>query len=210
MIESFMVVPLHFTVEFLGFLIAAAGALLAVTRADLVPGEAPNRVTVGLGFCVLAAAQVLHGGAFEVSGVAFQLDGEQLLVALKSVALALVLVGIVGGLKPRAAVPAAFVVREPLLLVPAGVAIVLSVVGLPGSPGGGPRAYRRLAFGALFIGVAELLTSAAPDTDFGKLAVSEYAYAAHAAKLVGFIALGAWVWTSVRSSIRVRFVASFA
>src|SRR5919106_3137199 len=210
MIESFMVVPLHFTVEFLGFLVAAAGALLAVTRSDLVPGEAPNRVTVGLGLCVLAVAQVLHGGAFEVSGVAFQLDGEQLLVGLKSVALALILVGIVGGLRPRAAVPVAFVVREPLLLVPAGIAIVLSVVAFAGSRQSGPRAYRRLALGAFFIGVAELLTSVSPSTDFGKLAVSEYAYAAHAAKLVGFIALGAWVWTSVRSSIRVRFVASFA
>src|SRR5919106_584267 len=210
MIESFMVVPLHFTVEFLGFLVAAAGALLAVTRSDLVPGEAPNRVTVGLGLCVLAVAQVLHGGAFEVSGVAFQLDGEQLLVAMKSVAFALVLVGIVGGLRPKATVPVAFMVREPLLLVPAGIAIVLSVVAFAGSRQSGPRAYRRLALGAFFIGVAELLTSVSPSTDFGKLAVSEYAYAAHAAKLVGFIALGAWVWTSVRSSIRVRFVASFA
>ena len=210
MIESFMVVPLHFTVEFLGFLVAAAGALLAVTRSDLVPGEPPNRVTVGLGFCVLAVAQVLHGGAFEVSGVAFQLDGEELLVALKSVALVLVLVGIVGGLKPKATVPVALVVRESLLLVPAGIAIVLSVVAFAGSRRSGPRAYRRLALGAFFIGVAELLTSVSPSTDFAKLAVSEYAYAAHAAKLIGFIALGAWVWTSVRSSIRVRFVASFA
>jgi hypothetical protein len=210
MIESFMVVPLHFTVEFLGFLIAAAGALLALTRSDLVPGEAPNRLSVALGFCALAAAQVLHGGAFEIAGVAFQLDGERLLVALKSIALVLVLVGVVGGLKPKVTVPVAFVVREPLLLVPAGAAIVLSVVAFAGSRRSGPRAYRRLAFGAFFTGVAELLTSVAPDTDFGKLAISEYAYAAHAAKLVGFIGLGAWVWTSVRSSIRVRFVASFA
>ncbi len=210
MIESFMVVPLHFTVEFLGFLIAAAGTLLALTRSDLVPGETLNRLTVALGFCVLAAAQVLHGGAFEIADVAFQLDGEQLLVAFKSVALVLVLVGVVGGLKPKAIVPVAFVVREPLLLVPAGAAIVLSVVAFAGSRHSGPRAYRRLAFGAFFVGVAELLTSVAPDTDFGKLAVSEYAYAAHIAKLVGFIGLGAWLWTSVRSSIRVRFVASFA
>jgi signal transduction histidine kinase len=210
MIESFMVVPLHFTVEFLGFLVAAAGALLALTRSDLVPGETLNRLTVALGFCVLAVAQVLHGGAFEISGVAFQLDGEQLLVALKSIAFVLVLVGVVAGLKPKAMVPVAFVVREPLLLVSAGVAMVLSVVAFAGSRHSGPRAYRRLALGAFFTGVAELLTSVTPDTDFGKLAVSEYAYAAHAAKLVGFIGLGAWLWTSVRSSIRVRFVASFA
>ncbi|MDQ4126316.1 MAG: hypothetical protein M3134_12085, partial [Actinomycetota bacterium] len=62
MFESFMAVPLHFTVEFLGFLMTAGAAILVLSRPSLVPGEGFNRATAALGFVVLAAAQVAHGG----------------------------------------------------------------------------------------------------------------------------------------------------
>ncbi|HYN36932.1 MAG TPA: hypothetical protein VEV82_08135, partial [Actinomycetota bacterium] len=50
----------------------------------------------------------------------------------------------------------------------------------------------------------------APRVEFGVGEVETYSNLAHGAKALGFLALGSWLWTGVRSSIRVRFVASFA
>src|SRR5918999_994762 len=93
MFESFLAVPLHFTIEFLGFLIAAGGALLVLIRPNLTGEDPSNRGTVALGF---------------------------------------------------------------------GIGVL--------------------------------------DT---------WATVSHAAKLAGFLIIGLWLWTSVRSSLRIRFVASF-
>lgn len=74
MFETFLAVPLHFTVEFLGFLVCTGGAFLVMTRPSLVPGPASNRVIAALGLGVIAAAQVAHGGSF------LPLDGDRILV----------------------------------------------------------------------------------------------------------------------------------
>jgi two-component system sensor histidine kinase VicK len=205
MFESFFALPLHFTVEFLGFLVAGGGALLVATRPALVPGPPSNRVSVALGLGVLAAAQVAHGGAF------VEADGEQVLIVLRSLGLAFLLVGIVGGL--RVATPtslAAVKVAEPSLLVPAAASFLVAIMAGAGAARGGPKAMRRLAAAGLFLGIAELLTSIVPDEKFGTGSTDPYAYAAHAVKAIGFLAFGAWLWAGVRSSIRTRFVASFA
>ena len=64
MFDSSLAVPLHFTVEFVGFLVAAGAAFLVLSRPALVPGEPGRRRLVALGFGALAASHVLHGGAF--------------------------------------------------------------------------------------------------------------------------------------------------
>ena len=201
MLESFLTVPLHFTVEFMGFLVAVGGALLVLSRPTLVPGHSSNRIATALGLGSLGAAQFLHGASFEA------LDGELILVGLRALGFALMLVGISGGLRPAAAV-ATFQIREPLLMAPAGVALVLAFVSLVAAKRNQMSTYRRLAMGALLFAVSDVLTSAAPDARFGG-ATNEYAAAAHLLKFGGFLFLAGWLWTAVASSIRVRFVASF-
>jgi two-component system, OmpR family, sensor histidine kinase VicK len=210
MFESVIGVPLHFTVEFLGFLVAAGGAILALTRRSLVPGAASNRITVATGFGILALAQVLHGGAFQLGEYTFDSDGTQILIGARAVAMAFVFVGISGGL--RAGMPAGAVLglREPLLLAPAAASLLVAASALIGSFKNGPRAYRRLSLGALLLAVSELLTAYDPNASFGDQTASGVAYTSHSLKLAGYLALAAWLWSAVRSSIRTRFVASFA
>src|SRR5918999_3889114 len=99
MFESFVAVPAHFTVEFLGFLVFAGGAILSFSRADLVPGETSNRLSAAVGFGALAAAQVLHGGSFGGA----ETDGTRILIGLEAVGLAFIFVGVVGSLKSTSA-----------------------------------------------------------------------------------------------------------
>ncbi len=210
MIESFASVPLHFTIEFLGFLVAAGGAILALTRRSLVPGEPSNRIIVAFGFLILALVQVLHGGSFTIAGESFDVDGGQLLIAARAAGLAFVFVGISGALRSGPALGAAVAIKQPLAFAPAGAALLLAASALSGSFKNGPRAYRRLAFGALLLGISEVLTAFDPNASFGSQSVSSFAYGAHALKLGGYLGLSAWLWSAVRSSIRTRFVASFA
>src|SRR5687767_11930631 len=92
MFERFLAVPLHFTIEFLGFLVVAGGALLVPSRPSLIPGTRINRWIAALGFAALAGAQVLHGGAFAFA----ESDADQTLTVLKTLGLALILIGVVG------------------------------------------------------------------------------------------------------------------
>ena len=203
MFGSFLAVPLHFTIEFLGFLVAAGGALLVWTRPTLVPGPLSNRISVALGLAVLAASQLLHGAAF------FPEDGAPELFGLRALAYALMLIGVVGGLRPGAAALTAFQPKETLAFAPAGAALLVSLAALSVSRRPEGRVYRRLAVATFFLAAAELFTSAAPSASFGSGTLNEFAYYAHGAKVLGFLMMGAWLWSAVRSSIRVRFVASF-
>jgi PAS domain S-box-containing protein len=207
MFESVVAVPAHFTVEFLGFLVFAAGAVLAFSRSDLVPGEPSNRITVAAGFAGLAGAQVLHGGSFANAVT----DDARILIALEAVGLAFVVIGLVGSLKAATVAPAVWTLKEPLLLAPAGASLVLFFAALAGSRSPETKALRRLALFALLFTVAHVLTAGAPpESEVGTRTVSGLVYAAHGIKLLAFGALGSWIWSVVRSSIRTRFVASFA
>ncbi|MDQ3940985.1 MAG: hypothetical protein M3238_06530, partial [Actinomycetota bacterium] len=141
MVESFLAVPLHFTVEFLGFLVYAGGAFLAISRPGLVPGETSNRISVAMGFGILAAGQVAHGGSFNN----FEVDGAEILIGARALGFAFVLVGIVGGL--RAGVAALTIggweLKESLFLAPAGAAVLVAAAALNGSRGSGPKTMRR-------------------------------------------------------------------
>ena len=206
-----MAVPLHFTIEFLGFLVTAGGAFLVLSRPTLVPGPAFNRVVASLGFAVLAAAQVMHGGSF------LEADGADLLIAMRALGLVLLLVGVVGTLGSSASTEGGsartaavgFALRKPLLLAPAGAALLLAVTSFAASTRQKGRALARLGLAALFLGASEILTAAVPNARFSAGIEEPLAYAAHGTKALGFILLGAWLWAGVRTSIRTRFVASF-
>jgi two-component system sensor histidine kinase VicK len=210
MVESFLAVPLHFTVEFLGFLVFAGGAFLVMTRPGLIPGEISNRISVVAGFGLLAAAQVLHGGSFST----FETDGAQILVGARALGYAFVLIGIVGGLRTAGATASAAVggwkLEEPLLLAPAGAALLVAAAALNGARSKDQTPMRRLALSAFLLSVSELLTATDPSFLFGAGITSGWAYAAHGVEALGFLMLAAWFWTGVRSSVRTRFVAAFA
>lgn len=207
MFDSFLAVPLHFTVEFLGFLVTAGAGMLVLARPTLIPGAAFNRIAAALGFAALAAAQIVHGGSF------LERDGADLLIALQALGLALIVVGVVGGMGagvPAAAVVPARLLEEPFLLAPAVAALLLALMASLTSAKNGPRELRRLALAALFLAASSVLTAFRPDALFGLGEADPYLYSAHGTKALAFVFLGSWLWSGVRSSIRTRFVASFA
>lgn len=205
---DFLVVPLHFTVEFLGFLVAAGGALLILSRPALVPGARSNRMMAALGLIALAVSHVVHGGAFQIENqFDGQYDADQLVLGLRAFGFALILVGVVGASATRAA--AAVPVSKALLYAPAAAALLLAVVAFAGSARAATRPLRRLGLAALLLAVAEALTAQAPREVLGAGPPGGFISGAHAAKALGYIALASWLWTGVRLSIRTRFVASF-
>ena len=206
MVESFLAVPLHFTTEFLGFLVMAGAAVLLFSRPGLIPGEASNRITAGVGFALLSAGQVAHGGGFEN----FEFDGAQTLVVLRTVGFLLILVGLTGGLRISAGAVATWRIEEFWMLGPAVAAALVSVVALSGSRGAGPKSLRRLSLGAFLFGLGQLAGAAAPTAEFGAGVVSIPAYVEHGLEALAFLAFGAWLRTATLASIRTRFVTAFA
>lgn len=208
MFESLLAVPLHFTVEFLGFLIAAGAAILAVSRPALVPGPPSNRYSVALGFLALAVAHVIHGGAFDPEAT----DGSQVVVAAKSLGFALILIGVVGTLRPTGAAMAiaGYSVEKPLLFAPAGAALLVGIACLSSAKREGAVHYRRLAVAMGLFAVAEILTAGAPDAIFGAGSVDRFAYLGHIFRTAAWMSVAGWFWSEIAASIRVRFVASFS
>jgi PAS domain S-box-containing protein len=204
MFESVLIVPLHFTVEFFGFLVTFGGAILVATRPGLIPGSASNRLTASLGFAALAAAQVVHGGAF----LEAQADGNDLLVGLRAFGLALILVGVVGSLRVQAAAFAPLA-DHPFLVAPALAGILLAAMAALGARRAGPRSLYRLALAALLLGIASALVAVVPEAHVDVGRPEPALLAAHWVALLGYLALASWLWTGVRSSISTRFVASF-
>lgn len=206
MVESFLAVPLHFTAEFVGFLVMAGAAILLAARPVLIPGERSNRVTAAVGFGLLATAQVAHGGGFDN----FQVDGDRVLIGLRAVGLLLVLFGLLGGLRIRAVAVAGWEPKEPLMLASAVAALLVAIVALRGARGAGSKALRWLSLGMFLFGVGQLVGSAAPGVEFGGGVVSIPAYSEHALEVAGFICIAMWLRAASRVSIRTRFVTAFA
>ena len=160
MFDSSLTTPLHFTVEFFGFLVMGGAAILAFTRPALLAGSSSNRVAVSVGFAALAAAQVLHGGAF------VDVDGDEFLLGLQAFGLAAVLIGVSGAMRTGAVSWAAFTIREQIALVPAGAALLLALVATVSSSRGAVS-LRRLGIGALLLAVSSLLVAVVPGARFG-------------------------------------------
>lgn len=205
MLEGLLGVPLHFTIEFFGFLTAAGATLLAISKRELIPGSPFERYTAAMGFLSLAVAQVIHGGAFLPGG-----DGATLITSLHLLALSLVMLGVVGGLREKVSAAAVWGFDRPLSFGPVIAGLIVGLMAFAASTGGGPRSHRRLGVWALLLGASDLVLGFDPVARFNAGVVSAEAYAAHGLKLAAFFALASWVWTGTRSSIRLRFVVSFA
>lgn len=206
MFERFLAVPLHFTIEFLGFLVVAGGAFLVPSRPSLVPGTRMNRLVAAAGFAVLAAAQILHGGAFPSA----EGDGEQLLLALKTIGFALILMGIMGAARPTSGgflAQGASTGGGAVDFLPAASAAVVAVMTLLVSRRGS-KEMGRLALGLLLIAGAEAVVPLIETENTARLA-GGYELASHLIRTAGYLFVAAWLWTGVKSSIRTRFVASF-
>jgi hypothetical protein len=206
MFERFLAVPLHFTIEFLGFLVVAGGAFLVPSRPSLIPGSRTNRWTAALGFAALAAAQVLHGGSLSASSEA---DTGPLLIALKTLGMALILFGVVGTSKNQMssilAAPASTVAIGDL--VPAFAAGAASLMAFVASRRV-TRELGRLAVGAALLGIAEAVIAFGGPGSASHLS-ERTELISHLVRTAGYAAIASWLWTGVRSSIRTRFVASF-
>jgi two-component system, OmpR family, sensor histidine kinase VicK len=208
MFESFLAVPLHFTVEFLGFLVFAGSAVLILARPDTLDIGRVGRSMTATGFAVAAGANVVHGASFQ-----FALnDGDEVLVVARAVGFLLIAGGLAVPAKDAMVLPAigGFKIREPLLFLPAATALLAGFSAwkraqrMPGSYLGA------VAVGTVLLALAEGLTSVAPRADISSGVVGTYSYIAHGAKLLGFISLGVWVGKGARNSIRTRLVVSFA
>ena len=213
MFESFLAVPLHFTVEFLGFLVFAGSAVLILARPETLDIGRVGRSMTAAGFAVAAGANVVHGASFE-----FALnDGDEVLAVARTVGFLLIAGGLavpgglsVPGKSATVSAAGAFKIREPLLFLPAAAALLAGFSALsrarrmPGSYLGA------VAAGAMLLALAELLTAVAPRADISSGVVGAYAFVAHGAKLLGFVSLAVWLGKSARSSIRTRLVISFA
>ncbi len=203
MFESYLAVPFHFTIEFVGFLVTAGAALLIPARLSLIPGRAENRIVAALGFATLAVAQVAHGASF------VPLDGDPDWALVRAAGLVLVLLGVMGGARSAPAASAFVTADAPMLFAPAGAAALLAGVSLMVATREGRATTRRLALAAFLIGVSEAVTAFVPDARFGQGVTEPLNYVSHGARLAGYVALVAWLWTGVRVSIRTRFVAAF-
>src|ERR671918_96281 len=87
MLDS-VLLPLHFTVEFAGFVVFAGAVFLITFRPLVVPAGRFGRMTAALGFAVLAVAQVAHGAAF------IENDGDPGLISARALGLILISIGI--------------------------------------------------------------------------------------------------------------------
>ena len=93
--------------------------------------------------------------------------------------------------------------------MPAALALLAAAAAFAGSFQGGPKTYRRLALGLFFLALSEVFVSVAPSFVFGVGEGNNYPLIAHGFRFFGYVAIGAWLLSSVRESIRTRFVASF-
>jgi two-component system, OmpR family, sensor histidine kinase VicK len=205
MFERFLAVPLHFTIEFLGFLVVAGGAFLVMSRPSLIPGSRGSRMMAALGFGSLAVSQVIHGGSFAGA----ETDSAELLVALKALGMALILMGVVGTARPRAEMIVAANGASTGLVAysPAVASLAVAIMALVSSIRGA-RELRRLALGAFLLAIAEGLLPLAHQGTSVQLG-DGYELMSHLVRVAGYFGLASWLWTGVRSSIRTRFVASF-
>jgi two-component system sensor histidine kinase VicK len=201
MFEGVLAAPLHFTIEFIGFVVNAGAILCIASSASLIAGRPIARVTAILGFVGLAAASVLHGASF------IEAEGDAPLISLRAIGFVFVALAIASG-TPTTVAPALLASQRPLLYAPAGSAGVLAAVALLRARSPGQAVLVRLALAAACYAAAEFIVAGAAEATI-RTAEAEV-YAAHGLRLLGHAALSWWLMTAVRSSVRSRFVAAFA
>jgi PAS domain S-box-containing protein len=201
MLEGVLAAPLHFTIEFCGFVVAVGGAISIAFGSSPIRQRGIGRVTGGLGFALLAVASVVHGASF------IEAEGDAPLIALRAIGLVFVALAVAASPAPPASY-ALLASQQALLYAPAGGALVLAVVSLMRSRFTGGATLRRLAAASLLYAVSEFIVAGAPRATV--LTAAAPLYAAHGVRLLGHVALAWWLMPTIGSSVRSRFVAAFA
>src|SRR5919202_46393 len=134
MSDLVLAVPIHFTIEFLAFLVFSGAAALVASGRTLIGGLATNRIEVALGFALLAVMEVVHGAAFVAA------DSSEVLSAGSALGFALIVVGLAGTAGDREpsrtlSVGATMLGGRvaPLAFVPAVGALVVALVAAVGA-----------------------------------------------------------------------------
>lgn len=197
---NYLAVPFHFTVTFLVAVVSAAGVWATIARPSQVPAKRGPRFAFGMGWALLALAEVLHGSLVTPT----ELD--QGAFAMRSGAYAFFVLSLIGS-RVRKAKPQ--VGAHQLVGVGGGnfmpifLAAAAALFTLRSSLSGA----KRLAIALSLFTVSELLFGLG-----GAEATSNPGllwYLAHGIRLSGGIAVAWWMWQTVRSSIQVRFVGLF-
>ena len=203
MIPSVAGAPLHFTIEFACFVVAAGAVVLIPFRPNLVSGGAWARASSVVGFASLALAAVLHGASFIES------DSSETLVFLRTFGLLAVMLALGASRSPSMGATV-YSFDRPLLFAPAAAGVLLAIVAAFKSRHSGERNLWRLAAaGIAFAGAEGLIAASRRAGEVGEV-TDPLAWTAHGLRLVAFVAVGLWLWTGVRASVRSRFVAAFA
>jgi PAS domain S-box-containing protein len=204
MIPSVAAAPLHFSIEFACFVVAAGAVVLIPFRPNLVTGGGWARATAVLGFAALALAAVLHGASF------IERDSSETLVALRTFGLVAVLLAIGAARVTPSAGAAVFAFDQPLLFAPAGAGLLLAVAAAIKTRHRGEGNLWRLAAAGVLFAAAEGLVAASRRAGHVGDITDSLAWSAHGLRLMSFVAVGLWLWAGVRASVRSRFVAAFA
>lgn len=200
--EGQLAVPLHFAAEFLTFAVAAGACVVALR--EWRSGDGGRALARAGGFLVLAVAQAAHGSLL------IGADGAVPAVILRALGFGVLAAFTGPGIRRTAPTPvpapapAVFVAGQtagwalaPALLSATAGARAFAAGRRTHQPGAAAAAG---AFGAFAL--AELALVAAPDPSGGA-----WLTASHAARAVGAVLLGAWLWRAVARSVRLRFAA---
>lgn len=188
-------VPLHFVSTFLMVMAAAGGVWLAVARPSLVPGKRGGRTLLGVGFALLAVAEASHGSLV----IASELD--QGAVALRASGYAALVVALLPPTRRRSQSAAAAVTTPSLALMPALLSLagawLVAQTSLPRR--------RPLAVSFVLLAGSEAMFGLG-GADLGRGGAW---FLAHGLRIAAAASLGSWLWEAFRTSVRIRFVASY-
>lgn len=189
-------VPFHFIETFVVAIAATGGLWVAIARPRFAPNTKWMRRFFGSGFVLLALAEVSHGTGIATSEL------EQSVVALRAGAYALLAGSLLPPEKGKASAAAAAAAPTGTFL-PMFLAVPAAWFAfrhpLP--------AARRLGIAFASFAISEVLFQSC---DCLELQIPTLAwFVGHAFRLVGGIAMGAWLWQAIRTSIQARFIAVF-
>ena len=179
---------------------------LCASRPSFVPGDPGRRRLVAFGFAALAIAHVLHGGAFMPA------DGEDVVTLIRAMGYALMLVGLAGptGSEPVAAsVGAALTVRIRFRSCPPHWPFSPRRQRSRARSEEDPRPTAASRWACSSSPLSEVFVSVAPQLRVRRRRGQQLPADRARLQTLGYVAIGTWLWSSVRESIRTRFVASF-
>jgi two-component system phosphate regulon sensor histidine kinase PhoR len=189
-------VPFHFTATFMVTIAAFGGLWVSIRRPEFGPSKRGPRLAFTAAWALLATGELLHGSLI----IAGELDKAG--VALRAGAYAFFVLALIGARdETRDSQKAAAVAPGASNLMPMFLGFSAALLAfrsrLPGA--------RRLALALGLLGASELVFGLAGDLSKPSAAW----FIAHGVRLIAGVAIGAWLWEALVTSIQVRFVAVF-